>query len=348
MKVFDDTKIYIVAPAGTATGGPELLHQLCFHLRNDLNLDAYMFYQPTDHPDPVHSAYKVYGVPYVDRVDDKEENIIIVPEVVRLMEVIDDYKNIRKVIWWLSVDNFYISKMEKESFLAWRNRINRLLYLFLKRELFELHEIAMKIYKDYDLSKDKLVTSADLHLAQSYYALDHLRNHGIKNVEYLSDYLNKSFLEKKPNLKNKKDKILYNPKKGYIFTSKLIKEAEDLNFIPIENMTREEVIKALEEAKVYIDFGNHPGKDRLPREAAILGCCVIVGCRGSASGLDVPIPQEFKFKMNPEPEIDAVIGKLRDCIENFHENHKKFDNYRKIIMKEPVRFREDLKKIFSK
>lgn len=58
-----------------------------------------------------------------------------------------------------------------------------------------------------------------------------------------------------------------------------MKKARELNFKPIINMTRDEVIRELQRAKVYIDFGNHPGKDRIPREAAILGCCAIVGKR---------------------------------------------------------------------
>jgi hypothetical protein len=44
IKVFADTKIYIACPANGATGGPELLHQLAYHLINDLNLNVYMYY----------------------------------------------------------------------------------------------------------------------------------------------------------------------------------------------------------------------------------------------------------------------------------------------------------------
>ena len=321
MKVYSDTRIYIVAPAGRATGGPELLHQLCFHLRNDLKMDAYMFYQPEDREDPVHPAYRKYAVPYVTKIEDSEKNILIVPEVVGLMRVIDNYERIRKVIWWLSIDNFYISKLENDSVIkGWRGRLNYLAHMFLKREIFELPEIAMEKHKDYELINDETVSSAYMHLAQSHYAMNYLKRHGIKNVEYLSDYLNEDFLKIKTDLKNKEDIILYNPHKGYKFTSILMKKARELNFKPVINMTRDEVIRELKRAKVYIDFGNHPGKDRIPREAAILGCCAIVGKRGSASGPDVPIPDEFKFDTGKD--MGGVIKKLLDCLENFEENHE--------------------------
>lgn len=33
------------------------------------------------------------------------------------------------------------------------------------------------------------------------------------------------------------------------------------------------MILTMRKAKVYIDFGFHPGKDRIPREAVMCGAC---------------------------------------------------------------------------
>jgi len=74
-------------------GGSELLHQLGHHLRYTMGLDTYMFYQLPNHPSPVHEEYKMYNVPYVDEVEDKRKNLIIVPETTRLIKIIDDYKD---------------------------------------------------------------------------------------------------------------------------------------------------------------------------------------------------------------------------------------------------------------
>lgn|GEM_PF-4477941 len=52
-----------------------------------------MFYQLPNHPSPVHEEYKMYNVPYVDEVEDKRKNLIIVPETTRLIKIIDDYKD---------------------------------------------------------------------------------------------------------------------------------------------------------------------------------------------------------------------------------------------------------------
>jgi len=39
--------------------------------------------------------------------------------------------------------------------------------------------------------------------------------------------------------------------------------------------------------QVYIDFGHHPGQDRLPREAVQCGCVVITGKRGSGNQINI-------------------------------------------------------------
>ena len=75
-----------------------------------------------------------------------------------------------------------------------------------------------------------------------------------------------------------------------------MKAFPNLHWKAIENMSTEEVAELLNRSKVYIDFGNHPGKDRFPREAAISGCCIITGQRGAAANdIDVMIPRSYKF-----------------------------------------------------
>lgn len=355
IEIYPNTKIYVVAPANSATGGPELLHQLVFNLRNNLNIDAYMFYIPKNHPNPVHPAYIEYKNPYVREVEDKEENILIVPEVIQGIKVLGNYKNIRKSIWWLSVDNLYLSYVfhSKKNFFFQR-AINKISRIILGKSLIDVTELALRKLKDFNLSTFKeindLIKQVDFHLAQSYYAINHLKSINIPDdkIYYLSDYLNLDFLKTQTDLSKKENIVVYNPKKGFQFTKKIIKSAKDIKFIPLINMTREEVIKTLQRAKVYIDFGNHPGKDRIPREAAILGCCVITGKRGSAAFFeDVPIPEEYKFE-DKEENIPEIVEKIRDCFENFEERYKDFEYYRQVIRGEPQKFIEDLKKIFVK
>ncbi len=350
ISIYPKSKVYIVAPANVATGGPELLHQLAYHLRKDLNIEAFMYYIPTNSPNPVHPAYKQYKNPYVKQIEDNEENLLIVPEIIDNMKVLQKYSKIRKVIWWLSVNNFYTSIVlnSKKKFFFRRtlNKIYRLLFgeLFFDINDLEPEDIRISIL---DIP---FIKQANYHFVQSFYALKHLENNNIEKnkIFYLSDYLNEEFLKIETDLSKKENIVAFNPKKGLSFTQKLIKRAPDIKFIPLINMNRQQVIETLQKAKVYIDFGNHPGKDRLPREAAILGCCVITGKRGSAKyAEDVPIPEEYKFE-NKSKNIPNIIEKIKDCFNNYEKRYNDFDFYRKVIKEEPKKFKEDLKKIFVK
>ncbi len=68
IEVYPNTNFFIACPANIATGGPELLHQLCYHLINDLDIKAFMYYYNFDSnkfKTPVHPEYEFYNVPYV-------------------------------------------------------------------------------------------------------------------------------------------------------------------------------------------------------------------------------------------------------------------------------------------
>jgi len=59
---------------------------------------------------------------------------------------------------------------------------------------------------------------------------------------------------------------------------------------------------------MYIDFGTHPGKDRIPREAALRNCIVLTNRNGAAdNNVDVPIPNEYKIH-----SVLSNLGKIRE------------------------------------
>ena len=137
VKIYPNTKIFIACPANIATGGPELLHQLAYHLRKDLNIDAYMYYYNFDNrrfETPVHPEYQIYGNSYVTKlneIEDNKKNIIIVPEIRDGVNLLQHFKNIRKGVWFLSVDNYYFSRLRKKDFFIPR-AINKIIKIFLE------------------------------------------------------------------------------------------------------------------------------------------------------------------------------------------------------------------------
>ena len=321
MRLYPDTKIYILCPANIHSGGPELCHQLCSQLIQ-FGINAFMLYTPINSDfnsaDPVHDLYKKYHLPYVFGVEDSEHNVLILPETSGGKIYL--FKKIQRVFWWLSVDN-YIKNISQ----AIGGRVSN-----------ALSEPMPKFFYF-----DKADVDID-HWVQSEYARQFIKLNGVpeNKIYVVEDYLRQDFLRNaaQMDLSRKENFVAYNPKKGFEITQQLINLAPDISWRPIINMTPAQVQELLAAAKVYIDFGEHPGKDRIPREAAVSGCVVITGRRGSASNdIDINIPAEFKFdERTADPR--HVIEKIRAVFKNFSAAHEKQADYRARILDDKNRF----------
>ena len=330
MKLYPNSKVYIFCPANCNSGGPELAHQLASALIS-FGVEAYMLYYElgsysVNLADPVHDFYKKYHVPYVFDAEDNQKNIIIVPETVT--ETLYDFKKIRRVIWWMSV-YFYLSHLMNKFKADLENPLAAPL-----RKFFYFRK------EDGDIN----------HFVQSEYARQFLKLNGIPDsrIYMVEDYLNQAFLSRAAqiDLRRKKNFVAFNPKKGFEVTKQLIELAPDIAWRPIQNMTPDQVQELLAASKVYIDFGNHPGKDRIPREAAISGCVVITNKRGAAANdIDINIPDEFKF--DSQAEFGDVIKKIREVFENFSVAHEKQAAYRARILDDKPRFTQEVIKAFE-
>ncbi|MEO4004806.1 hypothetical protein [Flavobacterium sp. CAU 1735] len=318
--------LYVIAPANFASGGPFLMHQLASKLLN-MGFKAKMVYIGQQaSTDPVHDFYKRFKIPYTNTITDASENIVIFPEIYTGM--IYHYKKIHKVIWWLSVD-FFLAAIRPKPFSLRR-------FLGLKPTVCH-----------YDFKKEPLLS----HWVQSHYARHFLESKNVTDIYNLSDYLDAIFIDKLKRKsftnQNKSNRIVYNPKKGYNETLELIRKAPLLDWVPIANMTPSQVRQLLLSAKIYIDFGNHPGKDRIPREAAMCGCIIVTNKKGSANfAEDIPIPDKFKIDYIPGKERD-IIDLLEHCFTAYENEVQHFDTYRKKIEQEEAVFNDDLAKIIT-
>ncbi|HEY0669896.1 MAG TPA: hypothetical protein VGD22_17065 [Sphingobacteriaceae bacterium] len=331
LEIYNNTKVYIFCPPNFATGGTELLHQLSYKL-NKVGITTFMYYVNAPNSTPqIHPQFIKYNPIITDEIVDEPQNILITPEIYIDFRL-DKFKKIRKVIWWLSVD-FYLdpllSKLERKQ----------------KKPFFHLKKLIGR-YKFADMNF--LKKRKFYHLVQSQYAKSFLQQQGIHSLKYLSDYLNSTFFNQISDPFKKEDIIAYNPKKGFEFTSRLISAAPNFNWLALENMSPEEVKNSLSKSKVYIDFGNHPGKDRFPREAAMMGCCIITGRRGAAKNEeDIPLLEEFKFD-EATSDIHDIITKIEQCIVDYEHQCIQFEDYRNKIKQEEENFDKDLTRIFIK
>lgn len=340
-------KIYVFAPYKHATGGVELSHQLVDYLRNK-GESAFIVYVKknslmiVDGDTDVTAEYFRYNVKVESQIEDSGDNIMVLPEI--YFDFILKFRNIRIGCWWMSVDNRY----DYVSF--WPYFMHRK-SLLLKFKVLIKHFFfgEFNLYKN--TNKD-LVTNGSriIHFYQSHYAYQHLLNLGIKNVRPLSDYINVELSSSISNKEqNRDDVILYNPSKGYRFVKKIIDAMPGNNFVALRGFTRQQLLSLMQKSKLYIDFGEFPGKDRLPREAVINGCCVITGrCGASKYFEDVPICDDYKFSVGffEYRSVKKIVKKIRYVLEHYEECTLDFNNYRDQVLHEQADFYKEIEDIF--
>ncbi len=304
------TTYYVLCPANYVTGGPEALHQLVDALRK-LGRRAYISYVPMDGSHEVPPAFRGYDV-VVGRPNDTPDELVIAPE--SATGLLRQFKYARRAVWWLSID-YYFAR-EYKSWLA--DTVRRLRFIITRR----------------DLSFAEMRSC--LHYCQSEYASSFVASRGLDSMR-LSDYSTVEVTDAVGPARL--PRILYNPKKGLSTTRRLVQACSNREFKPLVGLNRSELVDVLRTSMLYIDFGQHPGRDRLPREAAAAGCCVITGRRGSAAfAADLPIDDTYKLDED-DPRFESKFKSLvADIVDHFDTHHSRFGTFRSSIAEEKRRF----------
>lgn len=338
IKITPSSKIFVHCPAGIVTGGAELLHQLVHNLNNNKHNAFIVYYGSAQHSLP--SDYRDYNVKIAEEIENDKDNIEVIIE--GCFNLIHRHSETQKVLWWISVDNFYRCSVN------YLNPLDEFKYdykLGIKSLIIYLKNY-LRGNKTAYISLSKLKKMDVVNAYQSEYAQNFLQNQGFKEIIALKDYINVDHCHN-IDTAAKENIILYNPKKGFKFTSKLMRLAPNLKWIPIEKMSRSEVISLMHRAKLYIDFGFHPGKDRLPRECAMNGCCIITGSKGSANFFeDVMIPNKYKFNEDTA-KLSDIIERVKWVLENYETAYQDFKMYREMISQEKREFEEQINFLFK-
>ncbi|MDN8000988.1 hypothetical protein [Burkholderia multivorans] len=312
------------------TAGPEALHQLVAEL-NRLGQSAVIVYSPFDRTFETPEPYRKYAVP-VERYADERGELIVFPEIMPTDAL--RVARAEAAIWWMSLNNYTCVRYGNplrdrfRYFKAW---------LKGKRPLGGIN--ALRHLK---------------HFAQSHHALTYLEARGFSvlpltdsiPVYTAPDYL--AMLPQRLAAACREDVILYNPSKGRAVTERLIRAYPQWQFKPLRGLNRQQLADAFLGAKVYIDFGHHPGRDRLPREAAVHGCCVVTARHGSAGNpVDVPIPDKYKL----DPKASAFVeefGHVIDAIfSDFSRCSTELEPYRLMVHREEEVFDAQIRRAFE-
>lgn len=339
-QLYENTTIYIFCPSDTKTGGPESLHQLAEKLKA-IGHKSKIIYIPKV-KDKLFKLYEEYDFDSADEVIDSAENIIIVPEI--WPEKINNYKFIQKAIWWLSVDNYRKASICCE---PWKAEI---LYKCITKLFPSIYfdELFNNFKRKPMFTFKSPRNSTVVHLAGSDYAYSFLLKKKAQCVLHLSSGpISSPFREEESTKLNKENIVLYNPAKGKKLVDRLIKSDSTLKWIPIQNMTSSEIKKLMLKSKVYVDFGPFPGKERLPREAVLCNCCIIVGKRGAGNFYqNVPFPAKYKFDV-VQLKNKEVISCIKDCLNDYESHVDDFQQFKRLTLKEKEFFELQIEQIFG-
>jgi hypothetical protein len=315
-------KVQVVCPAEVVTGGPESLHNLVATL-SSIGECAEIVYYPFTGNGVVPDAYVDYNVK-VGVISDEVGVLLILPEI--LCFEAKRFSGATVAIWWLSVDNF-----REKKYHSWRDS-----FRYIKKCMMGSRPwLGARSLKNY------------LNFSKSFYDEAYLKANDIVSQKLTGPiampYVNQI---SQVNLLTRKNQILYNEKKGKNIVARLIAACPEFRFVPLSGLSRQELIYKYQESKLYIDFGHHPGRERMPREAAACGCCVVTGRRGSAGNLfDIPIPARYKlsdYDINFNDDFRKTVNYIFSF---FPMAAKDFDEYRAEIKDEQSQQNRDLRLI---
>ena len=337
-------EIYIVSPFYN-TGGPKSLHQLSEILRKN-GYNAKIVYHNDEGIIQCESILYPWmkNVKATCNIIDLDENILIVPET--QSGVLKKYKNIKKVIWWLSLDYYFSYKVSE--------RMRREYYCNNKPLIMFPISMLREKKRNWNYTNEPIKSKKQFreifHLYNCEYVNEYLIKMGVEDKckLYLCGPLESEILQySREHILSKKTKVVaYNPAKmnGVFFErvkKKVLSIDSSIQFIKIFDMSREEVIDSLKKASVYVDFGYFPGPERIPREAALMYCNIITAYKGSAKNdIDVQIPSEYKI-MIKKKNIKKVSYMIVDMINNYTNYANQFEQYREKVKNQIERFEND-------
>ena len=326
-----NTKFFVFAPANICGGGPEALHQLVYYMRQ-LGMDAYtVYYVYSGFPvvSPV-ERYEQYGVKVVryNEIEDEVGNYVIAPE--NAPWCLNGFRNAQKCIWWLGLIASKVS--EGNSFykmVYWKRRMMRQSVTHARKLLYNVNNC--------------------WHLCGSKYAyLDVNNRYDKSRVEYMVEPISLDFLRMdNSDFSTKRENIvLYNPAKPSKIMGDLLERAR-FKYVPLKGFTPDGLAEMYKEAKLYVDFGDFGGPERMPKEAVYFGCNILVANHNAASNdFDVAIPQ--KYKVDDNETAEQIEYRIADMLQNYEKQKMDFLPFKLKVEGLEENFINQLKNVFGR
>jgi hypothetical protein len=324
-------KFVILSPSGIRTGGPEA----CFQLSDTLiqnGFDAEIWLVTSDDVAFLQNAlrektrlrdlvlvvpersnliaeYSGYRFKPFSRCSPSDEVAFVLPEV--YLGFMPFFAGMQVLVWWLSVDNAFSALSS--------------------------------------INLNSLRTPDVRHAVQSVYAERFVSALGFESTP-LTDYTVARDVVDLP-LSERPLKLALNAGPKVIsdlnaLTRSIAERIPDVDIVPIVGLSQSQVSDALSTSRLFIDLGKFPGKDRMPREAIMLGTNIIIAWAGAGMHMgDFPIAEMYRA---PTHDLQFVARLAAHMIVNPEAHAPRFKLARDAIAAEKDIFSQEVLTTFSR
>ncbi len=177
-----------------------------------------------------------------------------------------------------------------------------------------------------------------LHLCQSQYAFEYVQKNLSFEPMMLTDWVDVVPVET-----DRLPRVAVNPAKDAGMLRYFV-QSKKFDVVELRGMDKIGISTALHGSRIYVDFGNHPGRDRLPREAALAGCTVLSTYLGAACYWDdMPLPNHYKFDT-----LDEVTSKVEEELDHYdHYRSQSQIGYESWVKKNRANFESEVDSLLS-
>jgi hypothetical protein len=334
--------IYIYCPGNVITGGIYSLHNLCARLI-EIGYNACMYYHSVDEAIINHENIRSFAVPSVDFINDSPDHVLIVSETETLF--LSRFHSIKKIVYWLALNSYF-----KKPVFRWPFSIKMLRKAIQCRNYYGYSAGMLENIKRsaswWAKANDTIWQGDIIHMSNSHYVARCCQSKGIEKVYILHNPVREEHYNGSALRVQKKPKIVFGPKTpmNLIWLCQIFLPFE---IVRLKYMLPQTVMEHMKEAMVFAEYGNYPGRDRMPREAALLGCVLCSNIRGSAGYYeDMPIPVKYKIA-DTVCNYPKIVKLLKHCIRNYTSAKDDFVDYVRSLQEERVNFRANVASVFS-
>ncbi len=339
-----DKTIIICCPGNALTGGVNSLHNLCRALTTS-GFNAYMYYINADETKLKNHQITSYQVNRTYHLNDSSDTLVVVPETMVTLAL--QLQKAQKVVYWLAL-NYFFKKP------TWRFPFN----LKLIRKLISCRsydgyssgiiETTKRRLNEFSKSHLDMWNGDVIHITNSHFAANYCRKKGSTHTYVLHNPIREEFCSYQPDFKNREKLILFGPKTPKYIIWRMRKHLPKFSIVRIRKTPFEQVVELMSKAVIFAEFGNSPGRDRMPREAVMSGCIIFMNTRGAAAFKDdFNIPREYTIPDSPG-NTKYILQQITNRALNYQDYIGDFDEFRNQLREEKKNFIGNTKEIFNK